>query len=186
MILLRHCVAALLALALVACGHDRAEVTSERRERVLEKSPLPPAPTPAALSPYEADGRTLAAGTEPLLGVALPRTARVLGKRPDMARAVIERVPYGAVERFYQKYLQTGRVERGRSGLRFGDATPKAPGDPHARVEVYLQSTARGTIIAIADESPRNVKAPSGDEAVRQARGDLHVDFTKRIPGVTE
>jgi hypothetical protein len=154
---------------------------------VLEKSPLPAAPAPSPASPYEADGRTLAAAPEHLLGVPLPRAARVLGKQPNIARAVVERVPFGAVERFYQKYLQTGRVERSRLGLRFGDATPKAPGNPRARVEVYLRATARGTIISIYDESPSNAKAPQGDEAVRQARGDRGpIDYTKRIPGVTE
>jgi hypothetical protein len=174
-------------VALLACGQDRPSASRERRERVLEKSPLPTAPQPAAGSPYEADGRTLALAPEPLLGVAVPRTARVLSKRPNIGRALVERVPFGAVERFYQKYLQTGRVERSRLGLRFADATPKAPGNPRARVEVHLQATARGTSIAIYDESPSNTKAPQGDEAVRQARGDQGpIDFTKRIPGITE
>jgi len=177
----------LCCLAVVtACGPDRP-AGGQRRERVLQKSPLPATPAPSAVSPYEADGRTLAAAAEPVLGVAVPRSGRILSKRPDIARVVVERVPFAAVERFYQKHLHTGRVERAKLGLRFADATPQPPGNPRARVEVYLRATARGTIVAIYDESPTNTKAPSGDEAVRQARGDIGpVDFTKRIPGVTE
>lgn len=184
----RRVVLVLLSLAaLHACGQDRAPASRERRERALAKSPLPEAPAPAPLSPYEADGSTLAFGAEPLLGVAIPRAARVLGKQPKIARAVVERVPFAAVERFYQKHLQTGRVERARAGMRFADATPRAPGNPRARVEVYLRATARGTVISIHDETPPNVPTPHGDEAVRQARGDPGpIDYTKRIPGVTE
>lgn len=173
-------------LALAACGHDRS-APAERRERALAKSPLPPAPPAPTLSPYDADGTTLSVAERPVLGVAVPRASRTISERPDIARVVIDRVPIAAVERFYQKYLQTGRVERLRAGVRFGDATPKAPGNPRARVEVYVQRSARGTLIAIYDESPTHVKAPQGDEAVRQARGlPGPVDFTKRIRGVTE
>jgi hypothetical protein len=174
--------------ALGACGDDPPARSQARRERALAKSPMPAMPRPNAVSPYEADGRTLAPSSDLVLGVVVPRTAKVVSKQPEIARVTIERVPYASVERFYQRYLLTGRVERSRLGMRFMDATPKAPGNERARVDVHLQSSPRGTIIAIFDESPRGVKAPQGEAAVREARGGLPgpVDFTKRIPGVTE
>jgi len=172
-------------LALCACGHDPAP-TPAQRERVLSKSPLPKAPPPAVISPYEADGRTLAVAEHPILGVPVPKTSRVLSKRDKMARVLVERVPYDAVERFYQRYLHTGQAERSKLGVHFGQATPKPPGNPQARVEVHLQTTARGTVVAIFDESPTHRPAPHGEAAVREAAGLRPVDFSKRIKGVTE
>ena len=187
--MIRHVPAPLLSclgvLVLAGCGHDPTP-TPERREHVLAKSPLPQAPPAALVSPYEADGRTLIAAERPVLGVAVPRVSRVLSVRGKMARVLVERAPYEAVERFYQKYLHTGQAEPSKLGVHFGQANPKPPGNPQSRVEVHLQNTARGTIVAIFDESPTHRPAPHGEAAVREAAGLRPVDYTKRIKGVTE
>ena len=175
-----------LLAVVVACGGQDPAPTPAQRERALAKSPLPKAPPPAVVSPYEADGRTLLAAEHAVLGVPVPRVSRVLSKQAKIARVLVERVPYEAVERFYQKYLQTGRVERSQRGVHFGAATPKPPGNAEARVELYLQTSARGTVVAIYDESPTHTSAPRGEAAVRQAAGFGRVDFTKRVKGVTE
>jgi len=152
---------------------------------VLEKSPLPEAPPVVPVSPYDSPGN-LAAADRPLLGVALPRIAKVLSNGEHQARAIVQSVPFAAVERFYQRVLVASTVEQLRQGVRFADATPRAPGNPRARAEVYLQRTARGTVIAIFDETPSGRPPPHGEEALRQASGLGRPDYTKRVKGVTE
>ena len=172
-------------LVMAACGSDR-EPAAARPDQVLKKSPLPEAPPVAPLSPYESPGN-LAAADEPLLGAAVPRVAKVLSTGEHQARAVVENVPFEAVERFYERTLVPGSVERLRHGVRFADATPRDPGNRRARVEVFVQRTARGTVVQIFDETPSGRPPPQGEEALRQAQGiGGRPDWTKRVEGVTE
>lgn len=141
---------------------------------MLEKSPLPAAPPSAPASPYESPGE-LAPAKRPVLGVAVPRIARIVSETDDRAVVSVRGVPYEAVERFFRKRLQTGRIEQAKRGAHIRDARPLAPGNPLRRVNVTLRSARGGTetTVSIFDETPTKRPAPPNEAAVRKALGPM-------------
>ncbi|MBI2898053.1 MAG: hypothetical protein HYY06_31155 [Deltaproteobacteria bacterium] len=173
-------------LAAAACGPDRPARNEARRREALEKSPLSPTPPSRPPSPYESPGE-LAPAPRPVLGVAVPKVARVLSEDDEVATVSVRGIPYEAVERFFRKRLQTGRIERAKRGTHILGARPLPPGNPRRRVDVVLRSGRAGTetVISIFDKTPTKRPAPQGDQAVREALGPP-IRFDERMPGINE